>query len=320
VNFEDKTLLALADPTTRSAAFDQPGLESILDAGYDAATMGIAGPFEAVFDSLSLGMAVPPVGSVDGTWRTTGAIEQTDLSVQVAGLGADPAVRLDALWMGSIVARFALGGEAITNVTINWSGAGHVDAEIIAAQGSLPADPTALEQARRARLLAHVQDELDQPAEFTDADLTGWLTRLGASSATDLIEHLLGVADAAAMKISFAAPAAVAETPRPLPIAAPILIRDSAGFSLAQLLSDSKSIRERILATGTARAPSNGTRPRQTVVVVWFLPLSLFDDPDWPGAQAGETPDQARAARRAAASQWLADEGIGLVAAAGASS
>jgi hypothetical protein len=167
-------------------------------------------------------------------------------------------------------------------------------------------------------LLAHIRAGLDQPAAFGEADLNRFLASLGASSVSDLLEHRLGTTDGAALKVTFAAPAGVGETPAELPIAAPILIRDTSGFSLAQLLSDSKSIRERILATGVARPQQNGVRPRQTVVIVWVLPVSLFDDESWPGSTTGQTTEQARAARRAAASKWLAEEGIGLVAAAGA--
>jgi hypothetical protein len=315
VNFEDRMLVALADPATRGGVFDQPALEAIVDAGYDAATMGLGGPFQAVFDELRLGLAVPPIATADGMWRPTGGAEQTDVRLQVSGLGADPTIRVDALWLGSIVARFALVGEPITETSVNWSAAGRIDAEIVAAQGALPADRGVLEQARRDRLLAHIQAGLDQPAAFGDPDLQRWLSSVGAGSASDLLEHMLGVADGAALKVTFAAPSAVADTPAPLAIAAPILIRDSTGFSLTQLLSDSKSIRERVLAMGTARPQANGTRPRQSVIVVWVLPQSLFDDPDWPGAQDGQAADQARAARRAVASNWLADEGVGLVAA-----
>jgi hypothetical protein len=251
VNFEDRVLVRLADPTTRAAVFDQPGLEATVRAAYDADTMGISGPYEPVFDELRLGMAVPPSGSLNGSWRVTGAAEQTDAQFQLAGIGSDPPVRVDALWSGSIVARFALVGEPITAVSGSWAPVG--------ANGTI---------------------ERNQ------------------------------------MEVGFAAPVSAGETLEPLALLAAVLIRDSSAFSLAQLLDDSKSIRERMLANGLALSTSNGTRPRQRLVVVWVLDGAIFADADWPGATAGQTPDQAQAARRAAASNWLADEGIGLVATA----
>ncbi len=248
MNFEDRVLVQLADPSTRAGVFDQAGLEATVRAAYDAGAMGISGPFEAVFDELRLGFAVPPAATINGNWRITGAAEQTDAQFELAGLGSEPVVRVDALWRGSIVARHALRGEPVTAVSSSWSAlAGH-------------------------------------PGE-----------------------------ERAAMKVTFAPVAPVGETPEALPVFAAVLIREAGGFSLAQALNDSKSIRERLLAAGLGRPASNGTRPRQRIVVVWVLAETVFDDPDWPGAGEGQSPEQARAARRAAAADWLVDEGVGLV-------
>jgi hypothetical protein len=251
---------------------------------------------------------------VEGTWRSVGSPDYTEAQFQVGGLASPTDVTIDALWRGAVVAQFAVVGEPITALTVTWPQVGLIDEQIIAQTGSLPSDPAALERARRAQLLDELRGGLDQPGAFGDAELDRWLRDLGASSVSELIGRLPGIAAGAALKITFAPPGQPTAVPQPLPIAAAILIRDVTGFSLAELLSESKRARACIERLGLLAAPSPGTRSRVAVAVIWIVPLSLFDDSDWPGATAGETPDQQIAARRAAAGEWLAAEGIGLAA------
>jgi hypothetical protein len=114
-------------------------------------------------------------------------------------------------------------------------------------------------------------------------------------------------------QVTFAEPRPVSAAAAPLPLAAVVLVRDAAGLSLAELLADSKSVRERLRAYGAEQPPDPVLRLRETLVVVWVVPEALFDDGDWPGGGAG-TPAERRAARRIAAGTWLAREGIGLAA------
>jgi hypothetical protein len=63
-------------------------------------------------------------------------------------------------------------------------------------------------------------------------------------------------------------------------------------------------VREQMEAAAHGRPDDPQLRPLRNVLVVWVVPQTLFQDNDWPGADA--------AARRQAAGDWLAREGIGL--------
>jgi hypothetical protein len=314
MDFVDKTIVSLADTEQRSALFDQAALEQIAMASYDGSTMGLTGPYQALFDEVQLGVGASPVGSLQGSWRPVGSSEYTEAHFKLGGMAASTDGRIDALWRGAITAQFAPLGELISAVKVTWLQLGRVDAEIISAQGSLPTDPAALEQARRSQLANDVRADLSQPDALTDADFERWLSGLGASSVSELVDRLVDTAAGATMQVTFSPPAPVAAAPYPLPLAAALLIRDVTDFSLATLLTETKQARARMEGLGFARSTDESTRARHPIVVIWIVPASLFSDPDWPGATAGQTPDQQIAARRAAAGAWLAEEGIGLVA------
>ena len=114
-------------------------------------------------------------------------------------------------------------------------------------------------------------------------------------------------------RVTFAEPQPVSPTVAELPLAGAVLVRDAAGLSLAELLTESKSVRERLRAYAVERPPDPTLRMREPLVVVWVVPAAVFDDGDWPGGGAG-TPAERRDARRLAAGAWLAREGIGLAA------
>jgi hypothetical protein len=111
------------------------------------------------------------------------------------------------------------------------------------------------------------------------------------------------------VQVALSEPPGGAATAMPLPIVAALLIRD-AGFSVAQLLMESKMVREQLESAWVEKATPSEIKPRWSVLVVWMVPMGVFDDADWPG----NTPDE----RRGLAGQWLAREGIGLVAVASA--
>ena len=240
MQYVDQQLVRLADSATRPAVFDQEALEQIVAAAYDAEGMQAAGPYTATFDEFQLGLAAAPLAALEGTWNPVGGVERTEAHFRVAGLPNGSAPRVDALWRGSVVARFAPAGEPITSVVTATPGADTLEAEV-----------------------------------------------------------------------TFAEPRHVGASPRPLPIAAALLIRDSAELSVAQLLADSKAVRERLRAYGVERPPDPALRLRHPLVLVWIVPRALFEDADWPGGDAGP-PAQRAAARRASAGAWLAREGIGL--------
>jgi hypothetical protein len=314
VNYVDFTLVSLADQTRRASVFDQVSLDQLLHTVYDADTMGASGPYQPVFDDLQLGLAAPALGTLEGTWQPTGSPERTEVVLRVAGLGDSAVPRIDAFWRGAIVARYAQAGDPITSVGTAWPDADSIDAAIAAAHGgTLPGDPAALETERRTRFAAHVRTALDQPDVFTDDALDAWLADVGAGSLGDLFANG-GTAALGTVKITYAPPHAVSESPKQLPVAAALLVRDAAAFSLAGLLADSRTIAERIAPLGLERPDDPTLRLRRPVVVVWVLPSSVFDDADWPGGSAGGlTAAQRRTLRRAAAGTWLAAAGIGLV-------
>lgn len=306
MNFVDKTTVTLAEPGSRPGAFDQTSLEQIVSAAYDSTTMGAQGPYAPVFDEFRLGVSAEPEGVLDGTLQPVGSSEQTAARFRLTGLPDNGTSRIDALWRGSITARFALAGEPITKVVTNWPDLSAIDEEVKAANGgALPANPATLETQRRARLVAHMQATLDQPNEFDDAALDRLLAGAAVDSVGALLTELGGNVAPGTVTVTFAPPVAAPAAVQPLPIAAAILIRDTP-LSVAELLAESSLVRGRLQSLGAERPADPRLRRTNPVVVIWVVPSAVFGDADWPGANP--------AARRANAGAWLAREGIGLAA------
>ena len=306
MNFVDKALVRLADPATRGGLFDDASLGQLLSAAYDLSLMPIQGPFQTVFETMQIGFTVPKLATLDGYWCPTGSADRVDVRWQIAGFADSLAFRVDALWKGQIVARTSVSGATVDQVRTAWPSLGAIDAAIVTAQGSLPADPTQLEQARRGQLLAGIRGGFSQPAAFTDAMLDDWLATVGAPSVGSLISDFGGTVDPAAVSVRFTAAAAPPPAPRALPIAAALLVRDGA-TSVADLLMQTKEIRQKLAPLGLDATAAN-VPLREPLLMVWVLPAAVFDDADWPGAD--------NATRRTTAGAWLANEGIGLVAVA----
>ena len=316
MNYVDATLIKLADSATRVEQFDSLALEQLVAAGYDTEAMTVEGPFQPLFDEFRLGLPPPRLGVIEGVWNPVGGVERTEARFQLSGIGNDSGmVRVDAFWRGNIVARTVPETSLIQEVQIARPDLGTIDAEIEADLGALPTEEQALEEQRRARFLTRVRNGLNQPTVLTDEVLDNLLSRAGATSVGDFLTGFHSTAHTSAVQVTFSPPSTAAPSPKPLPIAAALLIRD-AGFSVAQLLMESKMVREQIKPLGLERQRDPSLRLREPVLVVWVIPITVFDDPDWPGATGTLSVDQARRARRVAAGQWLAAEGIGLVATA----
>lgn len=98
------------------------------------------------------------------------------------------------------------------------------------------------------------------------------------------------------------------------PIMAAVFIVD-VNLSLRDLLRQSAQARSR-LALARPQAPPKGLPVTAGPTVVWIVNGLVFDDAAWPGAGAGMTSDQARAARRDRAQTWLATQHIAVAIAA----
>lgn len=313
MNYEDTTLIRLVDPTSRATLFNDLSLEQIISAAYNTDLLTVEGPYQPIFKEFRLGVVVSNLGSVEGIWNTVGHVDRVEARFHTSGLGSSSPTRVDALWRGDIVARTIPTTSRITQVDAKWTDAGNVDMEIVTALGNLPTNPQTLEQERRSRFLARIRSALNQPVSFTDELLDKWLFSVGATSVSDLITRLQGTVQSGAVQVTFSPPDPAPPSPKALPITAALLIRD-VGFSIAQLLMESKMLREQLEKQGLERSPDPSLPIRHPLLIVWIVPATLFDDVGWLGGTPGMTAEALRDARRIVAGRWLAREGIGLVA------
>jgi len=313
MNFVDKTLLRLTDSATRDTLFNSTTLEQVVSAAYDTSIMPVQGPYNPVFDEFQLGFVVSRVQAIDGIWGPVGGTERMDARFSLVGLAESSPLEVEALWRGGIVARVLTSTEHITKVATAIPNYANIDADIIAALGSLPSNPQQLEQERRTRVLTRIRTTMQQPDALTDAAFDAWLSSIGASSVGELLTLTEGALSSDTVQVTFSPPAAGNAAPKLFPITAAVLIREQ-GFAVAKLLTESKLIREQIEPLGLERARDSSLRLRNPVVIVWIIPEQVFDDSDWPGGQPGMNADALREARRLSAGMWLAREGIGLVA------
>lgn len=310
MNFVDTVLIRLADPATRPGVFDSDSLAQIASVAYDTDAMPIQGPFNAAFDDTQLGLSVPRIATLDGFWGRTGSGERSDGQFILSGLG-ESTIRIDAFWRGAIIARTIPPTGRVTAVSGGVVDAGRIDAEIVAALGTLPTNPATLETERRTRFLAHLKAAFKQPDLMSGELLDGWLAAQGAASVSDLIDRLGGTVQLDPLQITFSPPNTTPSLPEPLPIGTALMIRD-VGFSIADLLAESKIVRQQLDRMGMARAVPPGLPVREPLPVTWVVPGTVFDDVGWAGAADGMSAAAARAARRTAAGAWLAGQGVGL--------
>jgi hypothetical protein len=313
MKYEDATLIRLADSLSRLVVFDNLALEQLVNAAYKTDLLTVEGPYQAVFQEFQLGVMLSNLGLVEGVWNPIGGVDRVEARFNTSGLGSNLLTRVDALWRGEIVVRTVPINSQVIQVETKWPDTGQIDAEIVAVLGSLPTNPQTLEQERRTRFLARMQASLDQPTGFTDAVFDTWLQSVGATSVSDLMTRLQGTVQSGAVQVTFSPPDLSPPSPRALPITAAILIRDM-GFSIAQLLMESKMLRESLEKQGLERPHDPSLPVRHPILVIWVVPITIFDDADWPGGGIGMSPEALRDARRLIAGRWLAREGIGLAA------
>jgi hypothetical protein len=308
MQFVDATLVRLADPASRAGSFDQESLDSLVAAGYDVDRLGVDGPFVPLFDEFRLGFFAPRIGSLEGTLQGSGGNDRQEVSLRISGLGDVAPVRVDAVWRGSIVGRAQPATSRITHVDVTRASFDGLDEDITAAAGALPTDPALLEQARRARILERLRAVAEDASAVTPAFVDSWLESSGLGSAAGLVAAG-STAAATGVAVTFSPPQGPPPGPVPLPVSIALLIRDT-NPSVAQLLAETKAVRDVIEPLALDRRVGPELPRRVRVVVAWVLPASTFDDADWPAPAGAGTP---KVRRRRAASKWLSREGIGLV-------
>ena len=309
MDFADRVLVEVADPASRDAVFDQIALEQLLSAAYDTSSVPVEGPYNAVFDNFEVGFVSFLQSHAKA--RIHGGAASSDMQLQFSDWQPDAAPTADALWKGSIIARSTPDSSVIEDVSVRIPSLGAIDAAVAADNGGvLPADPDALETARREELIEQLQTGLESPEAITDTRIDRLLTDAGVDSVGALLRS--GTSTPASITVGFSAPNDAPPSPQIYPVQVALLIRDS-DFSVAQLLPESKLLRDRLeCMSGDSSAP-DGVPQLRKLLIAWVVPQEVFDDEDWPGAEGGMTAEQARAARRAAAGTWLAREGIGLI-------
>lgn len=300
MDFVDSVIVKLSDPTTRASLFDDISLAQLLQAQYRTDTLNVSGPYSAVFDQLELGVSIATPVGVRGDWSGPLPGTHVDLHLTVSGL-ADATNRVDAFWSGRIVASAQVGGGAVDRVGSSWPDPSGIDAQIVAALGSLPSDPADLETQRRSHYIDLLKAAMTQPDALTDDVLDERLHGAGVDSVGELMAAN-GTKTIAAFDVRFAAGPSTSVTTA-FPVSFALLVRDTP--SISDLLYESKNVRALLGAGGKALAPDRTMPLRCTLGIAWIVPATLFDDTGWPGAD--------NASRRAAAATWLAAEGIGLV-------
>jgi hypothetical protein len=234
MDYVDTILIRLADEQTRSQLFDATSLEAIASAAYHVENLGLAAPFQAIFESVQLGYSIPSISTLEGTWGMANGSERIEARLFLTGFA--PPIRVDALWSGAVRAKVVPPNSTVTAVQ---------------------AQPQTLEQ------------------------------------------------DFAVEKVSvtYAPPGNVQPMSRILPITAAVFIRP-AGFSLVQLLMDTRYVCEQLAISGLERPADPNLPMRNSIIGVWIVPASVLGD-----GFPGNSPQ----ARRRAATQWLVRAGIGLV-------
>ena len=306
MDYVDFTLIRMADPATRASLFDDETLEQMAVAAYGDEAATLSGPYQPVFQEMEIGLSVPSRSTIDGWWNA--GTTHNEGRFVIAGIGRDSIVRIDALWRGGIIARVTPATGRITEEISEWPDPARIDEEIIVALGGLPRDPATLEKERRDRFLARIRAVLHQPDAFTDALFDDWLRRAGAVSVSDLMTRFQGVVSTGTLRIRYSDPASLPPSPRELPITAAVLLRDQP-IALAEILSQSKLVREHLREAGVERARDADAGARAPILMVWMVPETVFDDDDWPGGTTG-TPAERRLLRRRAAAAWLGPQGI----------
>ncbi|GAA4878594.1 hypothetical protein [Actinomycetospora straminea] len=306
MNFEDATLVRLADPNERRSIFDELSLQHILEAAVDTSGITLEGPYDATFDEMRLGVSATPVIKAEGGWSDFSQTERVVARFDVAWPPGPDQLHADLMWHGTVIARAAAPSGVVDAIGADWPDIASLDDDI----ALLPAEPAELEAARRRVLLARLRAGAAQPDAISDRLVDGLLESTGVASVGELADRHAGDLATGLIRIHFAERPAPPPMPRQFLVDVALLVR--AGVDrLADLFAVSAAMRS---ALGPELSyPQERDHARRGPVVAWVVPAETFDDEDWPGAEPGQAAEAARLARRTAAAAWLAPAGIALV-------
>ncbi|WP_207537825.1 hypothetical protein [Sabulicella rubraurantiaca] len=260
-------------------------------AAFDLSLDPLQGPFSLVLESTQSGIEVNPSVTVEGTLRFPDQAVPAELRLVLRGLLTGFPLRAEALWRGNLVARREP-RDSVIEEAIPAFAAADLDRAIVAAEGALPAEPSALEAARRKELAARLRGHMHQPAALDDATLGRLLGALGAAGD----EEARGT-----VRLRFSAPAGGPPVPVILPVTIAVMARESL-TSLSQFLAEARALRDHLTRDAEALPPPAPLRRRVQVLPLLIMPAAAFAD--WPGDDA--------ASRRAAAEEFFQRESIGL--------
>lgn len=302
MDIASEIVVLLADPSARPTVLTADALLAVATAAYDLDPALVTDPVTAVFDRFDVAVPLRSQVTAMAQFRRTG--EPIPWEVSAAwDTGTPPPPAADAVWAGSVVVRTATVTDTIVGVTTSQP---DLDAAFATAIAGLPAGATSDQV--RAALRGAARTDL----ALTDTELDALLSIVGTDDPQALGRDV-GGRDTVTAGLQMS-PAG--QDPPPAPVALPVLVAFVAGDATT-------SPRDLLRATPVARLGTAGYTvaavpagaPTRLVerLVCWVVPGATFDDPGWPGATAGQSAADQRAARLAAARAWLAGQGVAVI-------
>jgi hypothetical protein len=311
VQFRDRALLRLLadDPQTDVLA---PAVGTrVLSAAFDPrhAELGEATGVELRRLTLAPGAAVAT--EVHGAADGLGATGRWDLSGTIVRHDSEPAA--DALVELVVTAESRTVATEVTGVRVaslaDIGDLDAVDARIVAADGTLPASPAALDVRRLDEMATMLIERSEVPDEL---DVPALLARWGVDTADELATRLQPPHHASLvgldLVIDATRPARVANHPATLAV----LVREDPVADLLALLVDVQRARTALAGSVSQPRPPAGAELRTALPVLVVCAEAAFDDDDLPlpAGTAPADPAAARTARLSALGQRLAPHGV----------
>ncbi|MCW9032410.1 MAG: hypothetical protein OQK58_13035 [Gammaproteobacteria bacterium] len=311
MDFVDKVFIKLSDDSERSAVLNESALKNILSTAYDVDRLPVSGPYAAVYEEFVFGYADLAVSHGEGKLSNYNNNEYTDIAFKLSDVSVNDNVYSDVLWRGSVIAHSAPVDAFIEQVKFGWKNLSRIDANIISSLGSLPADTTTLEAHRKSHLISLLKENTDNPAIITDLFVDDFLQQHEVNSVTRLLEKSSETIPAS-VSVKYSDKPSLPATSQIYPVSVLFLICED-GFSIRDKLVKTKLLLKRMDVTGIERAEEKNLYPKKSLIVVWLVNESIFDDKDWPGGSSGMNATELRQARKEHAVKWLEKEGVSLI-------